>query len=293
MTERIGILGLGLIGGVTAELLMSEGYACAAVCRRSTAGFPERGGRLVESARELAAGSDILISALPNVASAREAFEGPDGVLAGAHDGLVIVDMNTFSLDDKLELAARVAPTPAQILDCPISGTQPTIRAGKAVIMMSGDEAACDRVRPVLEIVAPKTVYVGAYGSGIKLKLVINFLVAAHTVAAAEGLLLGASMGLSMAQMIEVIGPSFAGSAAFDLRADIIARREWQPSAGPSKLLWKDLDIIERQADALGLSAPLLRACNACYGKIAAAGRLEDDCAVVFEILEAETRGAG
>ena len=156
--------------------------------------------------------------------------------------------------------------------------------------MMSGDEARCEAVKSMLEKICPKTFYVGAFGTGIKLKLMINFMVGANTVALAEGMLFGAEMGLDPQLMIDIVGPSAAGSTVFGMRSGLIKDRVWQPCAGPSKLLWKDLDIVEEQADALGLSAPLLRICNEYYKKIAKAGRLEDECAVVYEILEAETK---
>jgi 3-hydroxyisobutyrate dehydrogenase-like beta-hydroxyacid dehydrogenase len=262
MAEKIGILGLGLIGSLTAEILMPEGYECAAVRRPSTEGFPETGGKLFDTARELAQWADIVISALPNVEASRTALEGPDGLLAGAHDGLTIIEMNTFPVVEKERVKAQVDETSAQIIDCPISGTQPIIRAGNGVIMMSGDEARCDAM--------------------------INFMVGANTVALAEGMLFGAQMGLDPQLMIDIVGPSAAGSTVFNMRSGIIKDRAWQPCAGPSKLLWKDLDIVEEQADALGLSAPLLRICNDYYKKIEKAGRLEDECAVVYEILEDE-----
>ncbi|MEK9900993.1 MAG: NAD(P)-dependent oxidoreductase [Rhodospirillaceae bacterium] len=288
MAEKIGILGLGLIGSLTAEILMPEGHECAAVRRPSTEGFPETGGKLFDTARELVQWADIVISALPNVEASRTALEGPDGLLAGAHDGLTIIEMNTFPVVEKERVKAQVDETSAQIIDCPISGTQPIIRAGNGVIMMSGDEALCDAVKPILEKVCPKTFYVGDYGTGIKLKLMINFMVGANTVALAEGMLFGAQMGLDPQLMIDIVGPSAAGSTVFNMRSGIIKDRAWQPCAGPSKLLWKDLDIVEEQADALGLSAPLLRICNDYYKKIEKAGRLEDECAVVYEILEDE-----
>lgn len=292
MVEKVGILGLGLIGRVAAELIMPHGFECYAVRRPSTEDFPDVGGKLVDTPRELAEVSDILISALPTVVSARETFHGDEGVIAGAHEGLVIIEMNTFPVAVKDELGRAVDNTPAEIIDSPISGTPPLIRAGKGVIMMSGNEAVCERVRPLLEHIAPKTSYVGPYGTGIKLKLMINFMVGANIVALAEGMLFGASMGLDTETMLDVAGSSAAGSTVFQMRAGIIAERRWQPCASPSKLLLKDLDIIEEQADALGLSAPLLRVCNRYYKKVAAAGRLEDECAVVYEILEDEIKAA-
>ncbi|MBO23121.1 MAG: hypothetical protein CMM26_12230 [Rhodospirillaceae bacterium] len=288
MVEKIGILGLGLIGSLTAEILMPEGYACAAVRRPSTERFPETGGKLFESGRELAGWADVVISVLPSVEASRTALEGPDGILAGAHEGLTIIEMNTFSVVEKERVKTQVDETLAKIIDCPISGTQPVIRAGNGVIMMSGEEALCEAVKPMLEKVCPKTFYVGEYGTGIKLKLMINFMVGANTVALAEGMLFGAQMGLDPQLMVDIVGPSAAGSTVFGMRAGIIKDRAWQPCAGPSKLLWKDLDIVEEQADALGLSAPLLRICNSYYKKIEKAGRLEDECAVVYEILEDE-----
>jgi L-threonate 2-dehydrogenase len=292
MAEKVGILGLGLIGSLTAEILMPEGYECAAVRRPSTESFPDTGGKLFDTARELAAWADVVISALPSTDSSRIALEGPDGLLAGAHEGLTIIEMNTFPVVEKERIKAQVDDTAAKIIDCPVSGTQPIIRAGNGVIMMSGDEALCESVKPMLEKVCPKTFYVGEYGTGIKLKLMINFMVGANTVALAEGMLFGAEMGLDPQLMIDIVGPSAAGSAVFGIRAGIIKDRAWQPCAGPSKLLWKDLDIVEEQADALGLSAPLLRICNEYYKKIEKAGRLEDECAVVYEILESEINKA-
>lgn len=288
MADKVGILGLGLIGRLAAEMIMPQGFECYAVRRPSTENFPDSGGNLVETPRELAEVCDIVLSTLPTVGAARETFTGENGVIAGAHDGLIIIEMNTFPLAIKQELKQAVEATRAVIIDCPISGTQPIIRAGKGVIMMSGDVAACEQVAPMLKLVAPKTSYVGDYGTGIKLKLMINFMVAANTVALAEGMLFGTQMGLDTQTMLDIVGPSAAGSTVFGMRAGIITERKWQPCAGPSKLLFKDLDIIEEQADALGLSAPLLRVCNQYYKKVAAAGRLEDECAVVYEILENE-----
>ena len=290
MAEKIGILGLGLIGRLAAELIIPHGYDCYAIRRKSTEDFPEMGGNLVESPRELAEVSDFLISALPTVESARDTFYGENGVISGAHENLIIIEMNTFPVSIKEELKDKIDDSPATIIDCPISGTQPVIRAGKGVIMMSGDKSSCDAVKPMLEHVAPKTSYVGDYGTGIKLKLMINFMVGANTVALAEGMLFGERMGLASQTMLDIVGPSAAGSTVFGMRAAIIAERKWQPCAGPSKLLWKDLDIVQEQADALGLSAPLLRICNEYYKKIEKADRLDDECAVVFEILEEEAK---
>ncbi|MGE0253348.1 MAG: NAD(P)-dependent oxidoreductase [Alphaproteobacteria bacterium] len=284
----IGILGLGLIGGFAAEKYLAAGHRVLAVRRPSTEGLVAQGGELVATPRELAAKSEMLISALPNDDAIRASMYGADGVAAGAHKGLVVIEMNTTSIEMKEEEKAALDRTPAVILDAPISGTRPILAAGRGVIMSSGDEAAAERVRPLLELVAPKTMYVGAYGTGIKLKMVINFLVGANTVAVAEAMAMGHAMGLSSQQILDAAGPSAGGSVVFNLRAPTIAERKWQPTAGPSKLLYKDLEIIEKQADALGLPAPFLRAANELYKQTAATGRLEDDVSCVYDFMTAK-----
>jgi 3-hydroxyisobutyrate dehydrogenase len=241
MAEKVGILGLGLIGRLTAELIMPHGYECYAVRRPSTEDFPDMGGKLVDTPRSA-----------PLLRICNQYYKKIAAADRLEDECAVVYEI----------LEEEIDKTPAVIIDCPISGTQPVIRAGKGVIMSSGDEAACERVKPMLEHVAPKTSYVGDYGTGIKLKLMINFMVGANTVALAEGMLFGAQMGIDSQTMLDIVGPSAAGSTVFGMRAGIIAERKWQPCAGPSKLLWKDLDIVEEQADALGLSAPLLRICN-------------------------------
>ena len=290
MAQKIGLLGLGLVGRVIHELVTPHGYECFAVRRPSTEDFPDIGGTLVDTPRELAEVSDILVSALPTPESQVDAFYGDDGVLAGCHEGLTILEMNTFHVADKMELKEAVEKTPAKILDTPLSGTPPMLRSGVGVIMTSGDEALCEAVRPFLELVAPNVNYVGEFGNGIKFKIVINFLVGANTVSVAEGMLLGHSLGLTNEELIDVVGKSAAGSVVFNFRAPVIAERKWHPNAGPAKLLWKDLDIVEDEADLHGLPAPVLRAANVLYKKVAAAGRLEDEVSVVYEIMEAEQK---
>lgn len=288
----IGVLGLGLIGGYAAEVFLAAGHRVLAVRRPSTEDFPARGGALVASPRELAAASEIVVSALPDDAAIRAAMLGPDGVVAGAHAGLVVVDMNTAPVALKEELAAAIAPTGAGIVDAPVSGSRPMLAAGRGVIMASGDAAAVERVRPLLELVAPKTIHVGDYGTGIKLKLVINMLVGAHTAAIGEAMVLGHAMGLDSQTLLDVVGPSVGGSMGFPFRVPVMAARRWQPPTAPARLLYKDLKIIEAEVEARGLPAPYARLATALYREIEAAGRLEDDLSVVYEFLEAKPKPA-
>ena len=191
MTKNVGILGLGGIGGTAARLLLQAGYGVNAVDRASAQWLPAAGGNLVGDAKELATVTDIIIVALASEAAVADAYLGQNGLVAEGRDGLIVADMGTFAVAQKEAVKAAFDPTGAVMLDTPISGTPDAMETKRAVIMMSGDEAACDRVRPVLEVLAGKCPYVGAFGTGMKLKFVLNSLVAGHAMITAEALLMG------------------------------------------------------------------------------------------------------
>ncbi len=288
MTETIGILGLGNVGGMAGRLLLAEGYEVLAVDRLSTQWFSDAGGGLVANARELAELTDFVIVALANEESVEEAYLGRNGLAAGGRDGLIVADMGTFAVAQKERVKSAFDPTGAILLDTPISGTPAAMETGRAVIMMSGEEDACEQVRSVLEVLAPKCPYVGAFGTGMKLKFVLNSLVAGHALVAAEALLMGMRSGLDAQQIIDVVTPSVATSTQFELRAPIMAARKWQPPTAPARLVHKDLHYIVDHAKRLGVPAPVSTIAATYFDKLEDMGRLGDELAAVFEALEAD-----
>ena len=290
MTQTVGILGLGGIGGTAARLLLQAGHGVYAVDRASAQWLPEAGGTLVGDAKALADETDVVIVALASEDAVADAYLGPNGLVAGGRDGLIVADMGTFAVAQKERIKAAFDPTGAVMLDTPISGTPEAMETGRAVIMRSGDEAACEQVRAVLEVLAPKCPYVGDFGTGMKLKFVLNCLVAGHAMIAAEALLMGMRSGLDAQQIIDVVTPSVATSTQFDLRAPIMAARNWQPGA-PARLLHKDLHYIVDHAAALGVPAPISAIAAHYFDKLGEMDRLDDELAAVFEALEADATG--
>jgi 3-hydroxyisobutyrate dehydrogenase len=278
---RVGILGLGKIGRVAAERLINGGFTVAAIRRPEAAGFP----RLFGTPAELAQASDIVIAALATEASMRTAYLGADGLAAGADGGLTVIDMGTFPVALKQELATALAARGASMLDCPISGTPPVVREGRGVLFVSGDAAAIDRCRGVIDCVTPTSHVVGPFGAGMSVKLVANFLVMAHTLAAAQAMLLGTRAGIDPQTVIKAIGPSFAGSPVFSSRAPMMAERRYRPAPGPAAILLKDLKYIEAECARLALAMPFLEPGIAWFDRMTKAGRGDDEIAGVFEML--------
>lgn len=283
---RVGILGLGNIGRAVASNLSDGGYQVTAVRRPSTADFA----RLVNTAAELATTSDVVVVALATEEAMRSGYLGTEGLVVGAHPGLCVVDMGTFPVALKQELADALAAHGADMLDSPISGTPPVIRDGRGVLFVSGDNAVIARCQEVLTCIAPTNHNVGRFGAGIAVKLVANLLVIVDTIATAHAMLLGTRSGIDPQLLIKAIGSSVAGSPIFGLRAPFMATRRYQPAPGPSRVLYKDLQYIQAECTRLGIVAPLLKPSLELFSRLVESGRGEDEGAAVFELLDAASR---
>jgi 3-hydroxyisobutyrate dehydrogenase-like beta-hydroxyacid dehydrogenase len=288
MSQRIGILGLGEMGGMAARLLLAQGVAVSAVDRPSAAWLTEAGGTLVADAAALAQQSDIVIMLLASEDAVEAAVFGDAGLVSGALEGLIVADMGTFSVALKERIRDALEAKGAVALDTPISGTPQAMETGKAVIMLSGAEAACETVRPVLEILAPKCPHVGPFAHGMKLKFVLNSLVINHVLVAAEALNMGIASGLDPQQIIDVVKPSVATSTQFELRGPLMAERNWDEPTAPARLVHKDTRYIVEHAKALGVSAPVSTITRDLYERVAEMGLLEKELAIIFEALEAD-----
>jgi len=288
MSQRIGILGLGEMGGMAARLLLARGCAVSAVDRPSAAWLKEAGGERVPDAKSLSEQCDVVILLLASEDAVEDAVFGEKGLVAGARDGLIVADMGTFAVALKERIRDALAESGAVALDTPISGTPQAMETGRAVIMRSGDAAACEVVRPILEILAPKCPHVGPFGHGMKLKFVLNSLVINHVLVAAEALNMGIASGLDPQQIIDVVTPSVATSTQFELRGPLMAERKWDPPTAPARLVYKDTRYIVEHAKALGVPAPVSTITRDLYERVAEMGLLEKELAIIFEALEAD-----
>ncbi|MGB0572367.1 MAG: NAD(P)-dependent oxidoreductase [Alphaproteobacteria bacterium] len=288
MSHRIGILGLGEMGGMAARLLLAQGVAVSAVDRPGAAWLPQEGGTLIADAATLAQQSDIVIMLLASEDAVEAAVFADGGLVSGAHDGLIVADMGTFAVALKERIRDSLEARGAVALDTPISGTPQAMETGKAVIMLSGEAAACEMVRPILEHLAPKCPYVGPFAHGMKLKFVLNSLVINHVLVAAEALNMGIASGLDPQQIIDVVTPSVATSTQFELRGPLMAERNWDEPTAPARLVHKDTRYIVEHAEALGVAAPVSTITRDLYERVAEMGLLEQELAIIFEALEAD-----
>jgi 3-hydroxyisobutyrate dehydrogenase len=157
-----------------------------------------------------------------------------------------------------------------------------------ATTFASGDEAAVERVRAVLDAIAGPWVYCGAFGNGVSLKYVSAMLMAVHTVAAAEALAFARNAGLDLELVQRTLDNSIAASALLKQRGPVMRERRWLPAPGPIETLEQILDQVTDVTNATGADAPVFTAAKAVFDRAVAAGWAERDIAAVYDVVTGE-----
>jgi 3-hydroxyisobutyrate dehydrogenase len=207
--------------------------------------------------------------------------------------GTVHVEMSTLDVDEKASLRDRVRAAGGDLLDCPISGTPAMVRPRAATTFVSGEEASVDAVREVLDAISGPWVYTGAFGTAARLKYVASLLVAVHTVATAEAMLLARRSGLDLELVQRTLDDSIASSAIWQRRGPLVRERRWTPAPGPIATLHHILEQIEDCTSSLGLSSPVFSAAKTVFDKAVADGWAELDIACVHDQVAGEPAPSG
>jgi len=283
----VGIVGLGLLGSAVACRLRAAGHAVVGydVVPERVQALVAIGGRAAPSAEAVARGSEAVCVVLPSLASVEEVVLGPRGLAASGHAGQTVIQMSTISPSLTERLAREVSVKGLAFLDCPISGTSGMVAQGDGIIFVGGERSVFDRWRPVLESVLPRAVFVGRPGQAMALKLVANLLIALHSAAAAEALLLAKRAGLDLGLVLDVLTKSAATSRMLEVRGPLMAKQEFPPQM-KLDLFMKDLHLIQDAARDAGAPLPLTDVAERLYAAALAAGHAAEDLSVVFTAIE-------
>ena len=282
----IGVIGLGLLGHAIASRLLKAGHAVVGfdVLPERIAALTTLGGKAALSAAAVARSAEAVCTLLPSLATAESAIVGRDGVLAGAHAGLTVIQMSTISPALTEKLAQKVAARQVGFLDCPVSGTSSMVERGDGVFFVGGDRVLYEGWRPVLETVLPRAVHVGRVGQAMTLKLVANLLVALHSAAAAEALTLARKAGLDLDVALDVLNSSAGTSSMLKVRGPMIVRGDF-PAQMKLELFMKDIHLMQEAAAAVGAPLPFTDLAERLYAAAQAAGHGSEDLAVVVTAL--------
>lgn len=223
MTVSVGMVGLGAMGGAMARHLLERGVTPAVfdIEAGKVIELVELGARGCANPADVAGGVEVTLLSLPNSRLVEAVVLGPDGVLAGARPGTVVVDMSSSDPDSTLALAARLDEAGVEFLDAPVSRGVRAARDGTLSILVGGDAATLQRVRPVLELLGTDIVHAGPLGAGHAAKALNNHMSATALLAAIEGFLVAVKAGvdpdLAVAAINQGSGRSHMSEVRFPL----------------------------------------------------------------------------
>lgn len=283
----VGLVGVGKMGLPIARNLMERGFPVVGYRRRSLEELVAAGGMAARTPAELAAGSDVILSILPDVAALREVMMGDHGTLAALRPETVHIEMSTISPAEKEPMRGYLGQCGGDMLDCPISGSPSMVLPRLATTFVSGEPETVDRVRPVLDAISGPWVYAGRFGMGARLKYVANLLMAVHTVVTAEALLFAQGIGLDPKLVQTTLNGSIASSTIWERRGPLMTERHWLPAPGPIATLHPILEQIEQTAAEFDTATPLFDLAKAVFDRAMRDGWAERDIAAVYEQLEA------
>jgi 3-hydroxyisobutyrate dehydrogenase-like beta-hydroxyacid dehydrogenase len=285
----VGLVGLGIMGSAMSQHLLDGG--CAVLGYDLDADrireLESRGGTSMSSVREAAERAEVVITSLPG---SQAALDVCAELAAGALEGSIIVETSTLPHQVKDRCRELVSEAGAELLDCPLSGTGAQALVRDVVVYGSGDEAAFERARPVMETFSRSVRYLGPFGRGSTMKLVANLLVAVHNAATAEAFALGEAAGLDPQQIYDTIRDGAGNSVIFEKRGQLMVDRAYHPATAKISMFVKDTGLIADFADGLGLGLPLLEATRPLYDRAVDAGLADADAAALLETLNREDR---
>ena len=286
-TSRIGILGLGTMGGPMARRLVESGFTVtgsdpnAASAERAKAA----GVALAASPRRVAEASDVVLSSLPDVATVRRAYLGDDGALAGARAGMAFIDLSTTDPDAWREVAAAAKARGVDCLDAPVSGGPDEAGSGKLIFLVGGEAEVLERWRPVLSVLGGEIHHIGPLGSGQVIKIVNNIMSVGNVAIAAEAMTLGVRAGLDPQRLFDILSTSGGRSHHFLKRFPKVLAGDFTPYFGIG-LSRKDVGLGLGLAASLGLPMPVTSAVRQTYDTAHAEGFGGLDMAGVVALYE-------
>jgi 3-hydroxyisobutyrate dehydrogenase len=276
-----GVIGLGAMGAPMARRLAQAGLLRGVWNRtrsRATALAADSGVPVAASPAELARQCRLLVLSLSADADVEQVI---DALLAGAHAGLVVVDTSTVAVATARRVATRLAERGARFLDAPVTGGVEGARDGRLAMLVGGDAAVLESVRPALAVLSAHIVLMGTVGSGQAAKAVNQIMVAGINQAVSEALAFGAAMDLPMDKLIDALGQGAAGNWFLTHRGASMVAGDFPPGFRLA-LHHKDLGLCRAMALQLGVSLPIVEMTLVHYQRLIDAGFGDEDISALY-----------
>jgi 3-hydroxyisobutyrate dehydrogenase-like beta-hydroxyacid dehydrogenase len=283
---NLGYIGLGVMGGRMAKRLLDAGHKVTGYNRTKSKAtwLIEAGMQWADTPGAVVEAADVIFSMVTNTKAVLAVTGGPDGVLAKLKPGKIYIDMSTVSPATSRELATKALDNGAHMLDAPVSGSVETLEMGKLSIMVAGDEAAFEQVKPILLDIGPKATYVGQNGLAVTMKIATNLSLAVQMLAFSEGVLLAEKSGIKRETAVEVLVNSVIASPMVKYRGPFVLGMPEEAWFNVN-MMQKDMNLAQELGQQLDVPLPTTAVTNEFLTAARGMGLVEEDFAIIFEVI--------
>ncbi|OKO92363.1 NAD(P)-dependent oxidoreductase [Geobacillus proteiniphilus] len=285
---RVGFIGLGVMGSRMARRLLEAGFNVTVYNRTTEKAVPlvSLGARQAATVAELAGEADVICTCLSMPDDVIEVYTGKGGVLSAARPGTICLDFTTVGPKTSRFVARRADERGVAYLDAPVSGGPEGAEQGELTIMVGGAKEAWERVRPLLRVLGKTVEYLGESGAGSAAKVINQYLVAVHSVAAAEAMVAGVAYGLDAGKLYRLLKESYGDSRMLRRHMEqFVLPRRFAPG-GAVKYVHKDVRLANELMDEIGLGHRLGVQAEEAFAEAIAAGLADLDMSAVIQPLE-------
>jgi 3-hydroxyisobutyrate dehydrogenase len=273
------------MGRPIARRLLESGFKLTAYDRdhNKAEELMRYGGVVAQSIAELSSSCDVVLSSLPNDESVFDVYRGPEGILANARRGSLLIDLSTVYPETSQQLSRLGSEQGVAILDVTISGSTPAAENGLLTLFGGGDKERFDAAESIFRVVAKKYFYLGPSGSGATMKLVVNTLLGIGMQAIAEAVALGEKAGLDRIRLLGVLSQTAVVAPAHLGKLERAMKSDYSPQF-PIRLMNKDFGLILELANAVGARMPAADAAFEINARQSDEGAEQDFSAVILQM---------
>jgi len=287
MVEKVGFIGLGIMGMPMARNLLRAGFDVVAYNRTASKAeaLAKEGAKKAELPGELAKECPVVITIVSNTPDVEKVILGKNGVIEGIQPDSVVIDMSTIAPQATRDIAVQLKEKGVHMLDAPVSGGEQGAINGTLSIMVGGDAEIFKRCQSVFEAMGKNIVHVGSNGMGQTVKLMNQILVAGNLNAVAEALIFGQKAGVDLDKAISAIKSGAAGSWQLENLGPCIIKRDFNPGFMVD-LIQKDLSLIMEAASAMQIPLPATSLIHQLYYSLQLSGEGRNGTQALVKVLE-------
>lgn len=284
---KIGFIGLGIMGKPMAKNLLKAGYHVTIFANKKEVRqeLAEAGAEVALSIKDLAEKTEVIITMLPDSPDVKQVILGKDGVLEGAKEGTIIIDMSSISPIVSQEIAKKLKDKGIEMLDAPVSGGESRAIDGTLAIMLGGHLEVFEKVKDILDVMGSSIVRVGEIGSGNVTKLANQIIVALNIAAMSEALVLSTKAGVDPEKVYQAIKGGSAGSSVLDNKFPLVMKGDFKPGFR-LELHIKDLINALGTGDEIGVSLPLTSQILEIMQTLETDGKSQEDHSGIIQYYE-------